>query len=94
VKMKILVPDKYMGDVTGDLNQRRGRILGMNIEEGMQLVEAEVPMAEVHSYSSQLRSITQGRGTFDMQFSRYEQVPATISKQIQEAAAKDAAEEK
>ncbi len=92
--LKILVPDQYMGDVTGDLNQRRGRIQGMNVEEGMQLVEAEVPLAEVHSYASQLRSITQGKGRFDMEFSHYEQVPATISKQIENAATKEEQEDK
>ena len=87
--LKILIPDQYMGDITGDLNQRRGRIQGMNIEEGMQLVEAEVPMAEVHSYASQLRSITQGKGRFNMAFSHYEQVPENISKQIEKTADKE-----
>ena len=94
MKVTIWVPDQYMGDVSADLNQRRGRILGMGIEEGMQVVSAEVPLAEMHTYPSQLRSITQGRGSFDLEFSRYEQVPANISKQVQEMAEKEASEDK
>jgi elongation factor G len=82
-----------MGDITGDLNSRRGRILGMGREEGVQVVFAEVPMAETFTYSSTLRSITQGRGAFEMSFDRYEPVPALFSKQIQEAAAKARVEE-
>ena len=93
MKLDISIPDQYMGDVSGDLNQRRGRILGMDRDEGMQVVRAEVPLAETHNYSSQLRSITQGRGSFAMEFERYEQVPSNLSKQIQDAAAKEAEED-
>lgn len=93
MKLRVMIPDQYMGDITADLNQRRGRILGMGTEEGMQVVEAEVPQAETFSYSSQLRSLTQGRGFFDLEFVRYEQVPGNISKQIQEAAQKEAEDE-
>ena len=88
MKLTISAPGDYMGDISGDLNQRRGRILGMGSEDGMQLVEAEVPMAEMFSYSSQLRSLTQGRGSFSMDFARYEQVPGNIAKQVQEEASK------
>jgi len=88
MKLKIMFPEAYMGDITGDLNSRRGRILGMGREEGIQVVFAEVPMAETFTYSSTLRSITQGRGAFEMAFDRYEPVPSVFSKQIQEAAAK------
>ena len=93
MKLKITFPDEYMGDITGDLNSRRGRILGMDREEGMQVLNAEVPMAEVFTYSSQLRSITQGRGTFEMEFGHYDPVPGNLAKQIQEQAAAAAAEE-
>ncbi len=91
--VRITIPPDYMGDISGDLNQRRGRILGMALEDGMQTVEAEVPLGEMHNYSSQLRSLTHGRGSFSMEFIRYDQVPTNVSKQIQEEAAKDSAEE-
>ncbi len=93
MNLRIMFPEEYMGDISGDLNSRRGRILGMDREEGMQVVTAEVPLAEVFSYSSQLRSITQGRGTFEMEFARYEPVPSNISQQIQAEAAKAEEEE-
>jgi elongation factor G len=93
MRLKIVFPDQYMGDISGDLNSRRGRILGMDREEGLQVVHADVPMAETFTYSSTLRSITQGRGSFEMSYDRYEPVPANVSKQIQEAAAVKAEEE-
>jgi elongation factor G len=92
-KVCITIPDDYMGDVSGDLNSRRGRILGMGTEDGLQVVEAEVPLAEMFSYPSQLRSLTQGRGSFEMEFLRYDPVPGNVSSQIQEAAAKEREEE-
>ncbi|MBN2452618.1 MAG: elongation factor G [Lentisphaeria bacterium] len=91
--LKILFPDEYMGDISGDLNSRRGRILGMDREEGMQVVHAEVPLAETYTYSMQLRSITQGRGSFEMRFDRYEPVPAQIAATIQAAAQKEEEDE-
>jgi elongation factor G len=84
MKVAISAPDQYMGDISGDLNHRRGRILGLDREEGTQVVVAEVPVAEMHSYASQLRSITQGRGNFAMEFARYEQVPSNLAKIIQD----------
>ncbi len=93
MRLRIMFPEEYMGDISGDLNSRRGRIQGMNREEGMQVVNAEVPLAEVFSYPSQLRSITQGRGTFDMAFERYEPVPANLARQIQAEAVKEQEEE-
>ena len=69
-----------MGDIIGDLNKRRGRVMGMNPDPddgGWQIVEAEVPMAEMSSYAIDLRSMTQGRGSFAMNFVRYEEVPQT-----------------
>ena len=87
MKLRIMFPDEYMGDISGDLNSRRGRILGMDREEGLQVVNAEVPLAEAFNYATQLRSITQGRGTFEMDFERYETVPSNLQQQIQAAAA-------
>ncbi|MCP3967645.1 MAG: elongation factor G [Lentisphaerae bacterium] len=80
--VKIMIPDEYMGDVSGDLNHKRGRILGMGIEEGLQVVNAEVPLAEMAKYATELRSMTQGRGVFEMDFSRYEQVPTNVANEI------------
>ena len=93
MSLRIMFPDEYMGDISGDLNSRRGRILGMDREEGMQVVNADVPLAEVFNYANQLRSITQGRGTFEMAFTRYEPVPSNLTQKIQEEAAQTAAEE-
>jgi len=88
VRVKITFHEEYMGDISGDLNSRRGRILGMDREEGFQVLNAEVPLAETFTYASQLRSMTQGRGSFEMEFDRYEPVPPNLSQQIQEAAAR------
>ncbi len=85
MNVEILVPEAYMGDVIGDLNAKRGRILGMEAEGGLQLVRAQVPMAEMLRYSIDLRSITGGRGTFSMSFSHYEEVPSHIASKIIEA---------
>jgi len=87
MRLKIMFPEEYMGDITGDLNARRGRILGMDREEGLQVVHAEVPMAETFNYGSQLRSITQGRGAFEMEFVRYDPVPANLAQKVQAEAA-------
>jgi elongation factor G len=85
MNVEIMVPEAYMGDVIGDLNAKRGRILGMEAEGGLQLVRAQVPMAEMLRYSIDLRSITGGRGTFSMGFSHYEEVPSHIAAKIIEA---------
>ena len=89
VSMKVTVPDKYTGDVMGDLNKRRGRVMGMNpTGDGEQVLEAEVPMAEMMSYAIDLRSMTQSRGTFTFNFVRYEDCPAAAQeKAIAEAKA-------
>ena len=92
-KVKIMVPSKYMGDITGDLNHRRGHILGINIEEGMEVVNAEVPLAEMARYASELRSLTQGCGSFEMEFARYSQVPSIVAKHIIETYNKTVTEE-
>ena len=90
VRMEIRIPEEYMGDVMGDLNKRRGRVLGMDhTETGEQLLLAEVPEAEILKYSIDLRALTQGRGEFEYEFVRYEEVPENISKRIIEEKNKD-----
>jgi elongation factor G len=81
--LQVFIPDAYMGDIIGDLNKRRGRVMGMNPnEDGDQVVEAEVPMAEMHSYAIDLRSMTQGRGSFRLRFERYEEAPPNIQEKV------------
>lgn len=80
--VKVTIPGSYTGDITGDLNQKRGRILGMDSEEGMDVVNAEIPLAEMSKYTTELRSMTQGRGSFEMDFARYDQVPANVANEI------------
>ena len=92
-ELKVTIPDSYMGDVIGDLNKRRGRVMGMNPDgDGNQVVEAEVPMAEMGRYAIDLRSMTQGRGEFTFQFVRYEDAPPAVQEKAI-AAAKEIAEE-
>ena len=91
--VEVLVPDEYMGDVMGDMNKRRGRIMGMNQVDGLQQVVAEAPIAEMFKYATDLRSMTQARGSFTMKFERYEEVPAEVAKKIIESAQKDEEEE-
>ncbi len=88
--VEVYIPDSYMGDIIGDLNKRRGRILGMNPQEGgLQQVVAEVPAAEMFKYANDLRSMTQGRGSFRQSFERYEEAPANVAQKIIEEAKKD-----
>ena len=77
MNVQILVPDSYMGDVMGDVNKRRGRVIGMEPEGKLQKIIAEIPMAEMFSYATDLRSMTQARGTFTSEFLRYDEVPAS-----------------
>ena len=86
MKVEVVVPETYMGDVIGDINARRGRVEGMEPDTGgLQVIRALVPLAEMFGYATDLRSKTQGRGTYTMQFSHYEQVPRNIADQIVEA---------
>ena len=80
--VEIVVPDEYMGDVIGDLNKRRGKVLGMEPSEEGQLLIAEAPLAEMFKYATDLRSMTQARGSFQMRFERYEETPPDIMKKI------------
>ncbi len=91
--VEVLVPDEYMGDIIGDMNKRRGRIMGMDQVDGQQCVTAEVPEGEMFKYATDLRSMTQGRGSFTMRFERYEEVPATDAKKIIESAKREEEEE-
>lgn len=89
-RVEVYIPDSYMGDIIGDLNKRRGRILGMNPQDGgLQLVVAEVPTAEMFKYAIDLRSMTQGRGYFTQTFERYEEAPANVAQKVIEEARKD-----
>ena len=87
--VEVLVPDEYMDDIMGDVSTRRGRIMGMNQVQGMQQVVAEIPQSEMHKYATDLRSMTQARGSFTMKFERYEEVPQDAAKKIIESAQKD-----
>ncbi|MDR0994102.1 MAG: elongation factor G [Verrucomicrobiota bacterium] len=87
--IRVTNPGDFMGDITGDLNHKRGRILGMESEDGMQVIIAEVPQSEIFKYSSELRSMTGGRGSFEMAFTRYDVVPANVAQKIIAEAAKN-----
>ena len=91
--VKVSVPEQYMGDINGDLNHKRGRILGMGAEEGMQVVTASVPQAELFRYAAELRSMTAGQGSFEMEMDRYEIVPANVAQKVIAAAEKKKEEE-
>ena len=86
-ELKVTIPDSYMGDIIGDLNKRRGRVMGMNPDgKGNQIVEAEVPMAEMMTYAIDLRSMTQSRGSFTFHFVRYEEAPPVAQQKAIDAA--------
>lgn len=82
MKTEVIVPEEWMGDVIGDLNSRRGKITGMDERSGMKIVSANVPLAEMFGYANDLRSRTQGRATYTMEFSHYEPVPNSIAEEI------------
>jgi elongation factor G len=82
VKMEVIVPSKYMGDVTGDISSRRGRVVGMDSMGDLQVVRAEVPYAEVQQYSSFLQSVTGGEGSYAIEFLRDEVVPAHMAESV------------
>ncbi|MCX7991880.1 MAG: elongation factor G [Proteobacteria bacterium] len=82
MKVEVVTPENFMGDVMGDLNSRRGRIQGMEMRGSAQVINAFVPLADMFGYATDLRSMTQGRATYTMQFSHYEPVPANIAEQI------------
>ncbi len=85
MEVEVVVPEEYMGDVIGDLNSRRGKIEGMEPRGQAQVIRAHVPLAEMFGYATDLRSLSQGRANYTMQFERYEEVPASIAKEIVDA---------
>jgi len=89
MKATVRVPEDLMGDVIGDLNSKRGRVLGMDSEGGIRVLTAEVPLAEMQRYSIDLRSITSGRGSFEMEFARYEEAPPNEAQRVIAAAQED-----
>lgn len=88
MRVEVIVPDEYMGDIIGDINKKRGRVLGMDPIDGLQKVMAEVPQSEMFKYATDLRSMTQARGSFSMRFEKYEELPASETAKVIEAAKK------
>lgn len=88
MRLKITIPEAFMGAISGDMPHKRGRVLGMEAEEGVQIIAAEAPLAELFKYAAELRSITGGQGSFIMDFDRYDIVPANVAQKIIAEAAK------
>jgi elongation factor G len=82
MQVEVVVPEEYMGDVIGDLNGRRGQIMGMETRAGSQVIRSHVPLSEMFGYATELRSRTQGRASFTMHFWRYEEAPANIAEEV------------
>lgn len=93
MNVKVIIPEQFIGDITGDLNHKRGRIMGVSSENQVQIIQAEVPLAELFRYAAELRSVTAGQGTFEMEFTRYDIVPSNVAQKVIAAAAKDKKEE-
>ncbi len=94
MKLKVMVPESFTGDIISDLNTKRARVMGMIQEGGLQVIDAQAPLAEVQRYAVDLRSVTQGRGTYTMQFDHYEEVPAFQAQKIIDARAEEKDKEK
>ena len=82
MKVEVTMPEEYLGDVIGNINSRRGSLKGMELRNGVEVVDADIPLAEMFGYSTVLRSLTQGRGNYTMEFDRYAEVPKNISDKI------------
>ena len=82
MKVEVVMPEEYLGDVIGDLSSRRGHILGMEGRGTSQVVRATVPLAEMFGYATQVRSMSSGRATFHMEFDHYEEIPSNIAEAI------------
>ena len=80
--VEVVTPEEYMGDVIGDLNSRRGRVQSMEARSGAQVITCKVPLAEMFGYATDLRSVTQGRANYSMQFDNYEQAPRDVSDEV------------
>ena len=87
-EIEVIVPEEYMGDVMGDISGRRGKIMGMEAEGPFQKIKAQVPMSELHKYSTVLRSMTQGRGLYRSRFSHYDELPRELAEKVVAAAEK------
>ena len=82
MRVEVVVPEEYMGDVIGDLTSRRGHIQQMEVRGGSQVISSRVPLSEMFGYATDLRSSTQGRGSYSMHFDRYEPAPASVSDEV------------
>ena len=82
MKVEVVTPEEYMGDVMGDLNRRRGVVQGMEDGPAGKLIHAEVPLAEMFGYATDLRSATQGRASYSMEFAKYSEAPATVADEV------------
>ena len=82
MKLEIVTPGQFLGDIIGDLSSRRGHIASMETQDGMSIVHAFIPLAEMFGYATDLRSLTQGRATHSMEFYRYQEVPAELAEKI------------
>src|SRR5205823_12696453 len=82
MRVEVVVPEEYMGDVIGDVTSRRGHLQSMEARGGSQVINARVPLSEMFGYATDLRSRTQGRGSYTMHFDRYEEVPASLAEEI------------
>jgi elongation factor G len=82
MSVEVVVPDEYMGNVVGDINSRRGRIEGMELRGTTQIIKSMVPLSEMFGYATDIRSRTQGRGSFTMHFGKYEEVPSSLAEEI------------
>ena len=91
--VEVTVPEECLGDVMGDFNSRRGRIMGIDSEGKLQIVKAQCPLSEMFRYAIILRSMTSGRGSFSMEYSHYEELPPDIEKKVIEQAAQERKEE-
>ena len=82
VKLEVVTPEDYLGDVLGSINGKRGSVKGMELRNGAEVIDADVPLSEMFGYATALRSMTQGRATFTMQFDHYEKVPNNIAEKV------------
>ena len=82
INIKVKVPEDYMGDIMGDISGKRGKIMGMDSEGGFQLINAQVPQAELHNYATTVRSLTGGRGLHSESFSHYEKMPKELEQKV------------
>ena len=82
MNVSVIVPEAHLGDVMGDINSKRGRVLGMEGESGLRTIVAEIPMAEIQQYAAELRSLTSGRGTFSVEFDHYAELPHNEAQKV------------